>query len=923
MVLPSSLGALRDAIAAGRLPDRPVKDEIRDNVILKLRRREALFPGLVGYDDTVVPQVANAILSRHNFILLGLRGQAKTRLLRALAELLDEVVPVIPGCQIHDHPLRPICAECRGRVAAEGNDLPVGWLPRERRYVEKLATPDVTIADLIGDVDPIKAARSGRELSDELTMHYGLLPRANRGVFAVNELPDLASKVQVGLFNILQEGDVQIKGYPVRLPLDVLLVFSANPEDYTARGKIITPLKDRIGSEVRTHYPRSRQEAMAITAQEAWLHRAAGRTDPVEVPRFISEIVEEIAFCARADQKVDRRSGVSQRLPITALENVVSNAERRALLHAEGTVVPRVSDIYAALPSVTGKIELEYEGELRGAEEVARELIRGAVARVFDGHMTGHEARDVIDWFERGGTLELSDTTAAETLLDAAASVGGLAQLTATLGAPEGTPDPLRASVVDFILEGLHALKKISRTDAGRLYAEAPARADDRRTIERLMDLEDEDDAPAGGKKKKYLQLGMKYRYSRFIPGLIDDLDFESLLSKLSDLLLSSGFDNPWDPQSEDDRSIDALHDAILEALLNGGVLPDDTLDRLLDGAEGDSRERLEELIQQIISRMTDQGLVSVTGQPSPQQPGGPGAADHQARFEVTDKALDFLGYRALRDLLGSIGRSSAGRHDTRELSTGIEAGGPPRPYEFGDTLNLDAAATLLNGVRRGTARAHGTDGWTLDLEHEDLMVTQGDYQSSCATVLLLDCSHSMVLYGEDRFTPAKRVAMALANLIRHQYPGDALGAVLFHDSAEEVPIKALGRVRVGPYYTNTREGLRLARRILERQRKDMRQIIMITDGKPSAVTRPDGRIYRNAFGLDPFVLRETFAEVAACRRAGIMINTFMLARDHELVAFVRRVARMCRGKAYFTTPYTLGQYVLLDYLANKSRTVH
>jgi magnesium chelatase subunit I len=506
MVLPTSLGALREAISAGRILDRPVKDEIRNNVIERLRHRQPLFPGLVGYDDTVVPQVANAILSRHNFILLGLRGQAKTRLLRALADLLDEVVPVVPGCEIHDHPMRPICAACRSRVATEGNDLPVAWLPRERRYVEKLATPDVTIADLIGDVDPIKAARSGRELADELTMHYGLLPRANRGVFAVNELPDLASKVQVGLFNILQEGDVQIKGYPVRLPLDVLLVFSANPEDYTARGKIITPLKDRIGSEVRTHYPRSRQEAMAITAQEAWLHRAGGHADAaVEVPRFISEIVEEIAFCARSDQKVDRRSGVSQRLPITALENVVSNAERRALLHAEALVVPRVSDVYAALPSLTGKIELEYEGELRGAEDVARELIRNAVARVFDGHMALSDARDVIGWFEGGGSLELSDVTAADELLAATAPIAGLAELAAALGAGEGDPEPVRASVVDFILEGLHALKKISRTDAGRLYAEAPARDDERRTIERLMELEDDDDAPAGGtKKKKY-----------------------------------------------------------------------------------------------------------------------------------------------------------------------------------------------------------------------------------------------------------------------------------------------------------------------------------------------------------------------------------------------------------------------------------
>jgi Ca-activated chloride channel family protein len=324
---------------------------------------------------------------------------------------------------------------------------------------------------------------------------------------------------------------------------------------------------------------------------------------------------------------------------------------------------------------------------------------------------------------------------------------------------------------------------------------------------------------------------------------------------------------------------------------------------------------------------LTEQGYVSVAGQPGAQRLDGPGGrSDGTARFEVTDKALDFLGYRALRDLLGAMGRSSVGRHDTRELSTGVEAGGPPRPYEFGDTMNLDASATVMNAIRRTAARRGEAPAGTpagLDVDYEDLMITQGDYQSSCATVILLDCSHSMVLYGEDRFTPAKRVALALSNLIRHQYPGDALNVVLFHDSAEEVPLAQLGRVRVGPYYTNTREGLRLARRVLERQRKDMRQIIMITDGKPSAVTRPDGRIYRNAFGLDPFVLGETFAEVAACRRAGILINTFMLARDYDLVAFVRRVARICRGKAYFTTPYTLGQYVLQDYLTNKTRTVH
>ncbi len=417
----------------------------------------------------------------------------------------------------------------------------------------------------------------------------------------------------------------------------------------------------------------------------------------------------------------------------------------------------------------------------------------------------------------------------------------------------------------------------------------------------------------------------MKYRYTRFVEDLADQVDLDALVSKLSSLLLSSGFDNPWDPQSEDDRTMQALHDAILDALLNGGALSDDVINQLLthDGTEESAarqREQIESLIQRIIEKLTEQGYVSVTGQPQGASSDGREGGVGTATFQVTDKALDFLGYRALRDLLGSMGRSATGRHDTRELATGVEAGGPPRPYEFGDTLNLDASATVLNAARRSAAAGHGG---AIDVDVEDLMVTQGDYQSSCATVLLLDCSHSMVLYGEDRFTPAKRVALALASLIRHQYPGDAINAVLFHDSAEEVPIARLGRVRVGPYYTNTREGLRMARRILERQRRDMRQIVMITDGKPSAVTRPDGRIYRNAFGLDPFVLRETFAEVAACRRAGIMINTFMLARDYDLVAFVRRVARICRGKAYFTTPHTLGRYVLQDYLTNKTRTVH
>ncbi len=331
--------------------------------------------------------------------------------------LLDEAIPVMPGCEIHDDPLAPLCSACRARVKAEGDALPIAWLSRDARYVEKLATPDVTIADMIGDLDPIKAARAGLQLSDELTMHYGLLPRANRGIFAINELPDLAGKIQVGLFNILQEGDVQIKGYPVRLPLDVLMVFSANPEDYTARGKIITPLKDRIGSEIRTHYPATRQHAMAITAQEAWVTRQAQGSGRIQVPEFVREVVEEVAFQARQDSKIDKRSGVSQRLPISLLENVVSNAERRAIIAGEELIVPRVTDIYAALPAITGKFELEYEGELRGADNVARDIIRTAVGTVFNGYFATADLRQVTEWFDLGGTLQVDDTLDSRELL--------------------------------------------------------------------------------------------------------------------------------------------------------------------------------------------------------------------------------------------------------------------------------------------------------------------------------------------------------------------------------------------------------------------------------------------------------------------------------------------------------------------------
>src|SRR6266446_6785807 len=405
MVAPlETLGDLRRSGARSR----PVKQEIRDNLVCKLQAGETLFPGIIGFDETVVPQLVNAILSRHNFILLGLRGQAKSRILRGLVDLLDEQIPVVPGCEIHDDPLAPLCSACRARVAREGDDLPIAWMPRQSRYVEKLATPDVTIADMLGDIDPIKAAQAGLNLSDELTMHYGLLPRANRGIFAVNELPDLAGKIQVGLFNILQEGDVQIKGYPIRLRLDVMLVFTANPEDYTARGKIITPLKDRIGSEIRTHYPVTRHNAMAITKQEAWTERTAALR--VEIPTYVREVVEEVAFQARADRKIDKRSGVSQRLPITTLELVVSNAERRALVNREHPIVARITDVYAALPSITGKFEMEYEGELKGADNVARELIKAAVANVADGYLSHLETRQVIEWFDLGGSLQLADT---------------------------------------------------------------------------------------------------------------------------------------------------------------------------------------------------------------------------------------------------------------------------------------------------------------------------------------------------------------------------------------------------------------------------------------------------------------------------------------------------------------------------------
>ena len=502
MSRPTTLGALKQAIAAGRIARRPVRTEMRENLLERLKAGGAIFPGVLGYDETVVPQVVNAILARHHFILLGLRGQAKSRLLRALTTLLDDEIPVIAGSEINDDPLTPLSAYGRHRAAEAGDDLPIDWLPRERRYVEKLATPDVTIADMIGDIDPIKAARGGLALGDELTMHYGLVPRAHRGIFAINELPDLAGRIQVGLFNILQEGDVQIKGFPVRLPLDILMVFSANPEDYTARGKIITPLKDRIGSEIRTHYPATGAEGVAITEQEAWTTRQSASGHSTEVPRYVRDVVEEVAFQARKEPKVDKRSGVSQRLPITLLESVVSNAERRAVLNDESLAVPRVSDVLAALPAITGKLELEYEGELKGADNVAADIIRAAVGEVFEAQLGNAKLREVIEWFDMGGSLQLSDTTSARALLDQARKVQGLVDAAEDLGLPEDAPAPLLASAVDFVLEGLHAQKRITRSEAGTYSAgEEPVRrgskADRRR--ERLMRDDDDDDSGFGG----------------------------------------------------------------------------------------------------------------------------------------------------------------------------------------------------------------------------------------------------------------------------------------------------------------------------------------------------------------------------------------------------------------------------------------
>ncbi|HEX6649088.1 MAG TPA: hypothetical protein VF075_06100, partial [Pyrinomonadaceae bacterium] len=478
MDYPRTLRELR----AARYQTLSVKDELRRNLITKLRSGEKLFPGIVGYEETVIPQLINAILSRHNIILLGLRGQAKSRIIRLLTDLLDAEIPIIAGSEVNDDPFRPISAYGRLMLEQHGDNAPIHWVGRDARFVEKLATPDVTVADIIGDVDPIKAAKGGHLLSDELTIHYGLLPRANRGIFAINELPDLAGKIQVALFNIMQEGDVQIKGYPVRLPLDVMLMFSANPEDYTARGKIITPLKDRIGAEITTHYPKDVAAAIEITRQEAWTDRLDIK-DRLIVPEFIREVVEQIAFEAREDNHVDKHSGVSQRMPITVMESVISNAERRSLVTNEELIVPRISDVYAAIPSMTGKMELEYEGEQLGANRIARDLIKRAAGEIFEGYFVGIDFSRTVQWFDEGNKLLLADTASASECVSLIEAVPELLE-TALIPFDFGRADSARlVSACELVLEGLYAENKITRNEEGGYAAVTKARKDRRGMI--------------------------------------------------------------------------------------------------------------------------------------------------------------------------------------------------------------------------------------------------------------------------------------------------------------------------------------------------------------------------------------------------------------------------------------------------------
>ncbi|HSR69430.1 MAG TPA: magnesium chelatase [Acidobacteriota bacterium] len=467
-MLPKTLGQLKED---SRFPHqvRTVKEEIRANLLKKLAQGEELFPGIVGYGETAIPGLINALLARQDFILLGLRGQAKSRILRQLTAFLDEYLPYIEGSEIHDDPFNPISETGRRRLGEEEDDLPLAYLHREQRFVEKLATPDVTIADIIGDLDPIKAAKSGKALSAFENIHFGLLPRAHRCIFAINELPDLAPKIQVGLFNILQEGDVQIKGFPVRLPLDLLMAFTANPDDYTARGKIITPLKDRIGAEVRTHYPKRLEDGLRITRQEAWLER--GELNLV-IPRWVEQVVELVAFHGRRDNRIDHRSGVSQRLPIACLEFAASNAERRALTHGEEQVVLRIADVYASMPAITGKLELEYEGEMKGAERIASELIHRSVLDAFKKQFGDEDFEQIVQWFDLGGNVRVTDQTGSRQFYDAVSGIQGLEEPLMELDVDPREDLPLAVSGIEFVLEGLNSLKRISRNAEQGYYRE-------------------------------------------------------------------------------------------------------------------------------------------------------------------------------------------------------------------------------------------------------------------------------------------------------------------------------------------------------------------------------------------------------------------------------------------------------------------
>lgn len=482
----TTLGELK---ASGYRP-RTVKQEVRENLESRLRDGTELFPGIVGYEDTVTPQIVNALLSRHDFILLGLRGQAKSRILRGIADLLDPEIPILAGSEVNDDPFHPISRYGALLVEEHGDDAPIEWVGRDHRYVEKLATPDVTIADMIGDLDPIKAARGGHILSDELTIHFGLLPRANRGIFAINELPDLAGKIQVGLFNILQEGDVQIKGYPVRLPLDVLLLFTANPEDYTARGKIITPLKDRIGAEIRTHYPEEVYAGIEITRQEAWVSR---NELAIETPDFVSEVIERTAFLARGDKRIDQRSGVSQRMPISVLETAASNAERRSLVAGEEAATVRIGDVYSALPAMTGKMELEYEGELQGSDRIGRELIAAASALVYRDRAGGADVDEIVEYFEEGGALQVGRDVRDSVCIQGFERVPGLLPLVQRVGlVGESGSDGSRVAACELVLEALVAEKRISRSEAGG-YGRMPHQSPPQFGISDFDPFDDED----------------------------------------------------------------------------------------------------------------------------------------------------------------------------------------------------------------------------------------------------------------------------------------------------------------------------------------------------------------------------------------------------------------------------------------------